>query len=81
MTKEFATRKDFHKVDSCFVIISSHGREAGKGVDAEIIGIDYKEDSITYENIYCSEIIELFTSKNCKELAGKPKVFIFQMCR
>ena len=81
LIKEFAARDDFHKVDSSFVIISSHGREAGKGIDGEVLGIDYEAGSQSYEKIYCSDIIEHFTTANCKHLAGKPKVFIFQMCR
>ncbi|XP_033220397.1 caspase-2-like isoform X2 [Belonocnema kinseyi] len=79
--KAFAARNDFHKVDSCFVIISSHGREAGKGADGEVLGTDFQAGSQSYEKIFCSEIVEYFTTANCPKLAGKPKVFIFQMCR
>ncbi|XP_051163975.1 caspase-6 [Leptopilina boulardi] len=80
--QEFAKKKEFLKVDSCFVIFSCHGKEAGKRWDAEIQTSECTINELpSNEKIYCSEIIEHFSSKNCPFLKGKPKVFIFQMCR
>lgn len=82
--QEFAKKKDFRSADSCFVVFSCHGFEAGKRWDAEVAASDshhQDEDPLPSEKLYCSEIIEYFSTKNCHDLRGKPKVFMFQMCR
>ncbi|XP_043481325.1 caspase Dronc [Leptopilina heterotoma] len=80
--QNFAKRKEFLNVDSCFVIFSCHGIEAGKRWDAEVQTSEWSEHSqVQKEKLYCSEIIEYFSSTNCPSLKGKPKVFMFQMCR
>ncbi|XP_015592707.1 caspase-9 isoform X2 [Cephus cinctus] len=73
--KEFA-QKDFTHVDSSFVIISSHG--------SQCTDTDFNNTLITGtdgDKISCDSIMEFFTASACPTLAGKPKVFIFQVCR
>lgn len=77
--KAFSKRPDLRRVDSAFIIISSHGDgEHGKQV-TEIQGIDYKLSE--YENVFCTDIIDYFTAAQCPLLQNKPKIFIFQTCR
>lgn len=66
-TAEETARLDHTDNDCLLVVILSHG---GRGV---IYANDtsYKLDSIW----------SLFTNKNCKSLAGKPRLFIVQACR
>ncbi|XP_046836759.1 caspase-3-like [Vespa crabro] len=77
--KTFSQRKDLQNVDSCFVIISSHGKK-GEENYTEIEGVDYYTGH-KCTKVFCSDIIDCFTSEACPYLAGKPKVFIFQLCR
>ncbi|XP_044731660.1 caspase Dronc-like [Chrysoperla carnea] len=62
------------EVDSCFVIVMSHGGEDRS-----------PEETIfwTHDNykIKASEIIESFSNSNCVLLQDKPKIIIFQVCR
>ncbi|KAK2583366.1 hypothetical protein KPH14_009359 [Odynerus spinipes] len=80
--KNFSQREDLQKVHSCFVIVSSHGKK-GKENYTEIEGVDYYPDQSPQKctSVFCSDIIDCFTSEACPYLAGKPKVFIFQLCR
>ncbi|XP_011168320.1 caspase-1 isoform X2 [Solenopsis invicta] len=80
--KEFSKNKDLKFVDSCFVIITSHGTE-DEDNNTEIQGIDYHNASrqANYEKVLCTEICDYFTAEACEQLAGKPKIFIFQLCR
>lgn len=80
--KSFSQHKDLQKVNSCFVIVSSHGKK-GKENFTEIEGVDYYPDQNPQKctKVFCSDIIDCFTSEACPYLAGKPKVFIFQLCR
>lgn len=85
--KQFSKRDDLEKVDSCFVIVTSHGTEAQDSKDkennTEIQGIDYSSVSkqANYEKVLCDEIYNHFTAEACPQLAEKPKIFIFQVCR
>lgn len=83
IVREFAERNDFREVDSCFVIFSCHGFGTSKEWDAEIAASNYDPSNRppSNERIYCSEIVDYFSSTNCPHLIGKPKVFFFQMCR
>ena len=58
------------KIDhpSVVLVFMSHGNERGiYGIDSEIVEVE--------------EIKEMFSGKNCPQLAGKPKIMIFQACR
>ena len=77
--KKFSESPKFRKVDSAFVIISAHGNgEIGQQA-TEILGIDYT--SHFYKKVYCTDIIDYFSSEECPNLQGKPKIFVFQTCR
>ncbi|XP_011703913.1 PREDICTED: caspase Nc isoform X1 [Wasmannia auropunctata] len=80
--KEFSKRDDLRKVDSCFVIITSHGTGDEEN-NTEIQGTDYHNASRqgNYEKVLCSEVCDYFTAEACPQLAEKPKIFIFQLCR
>jgi hypothetical protein len=54
--------------DSLILMIISHGH------DEKVIGFDEKDLRI-------SEIVDIFSEKNCKELSRKPKIFFFNCCR
>ncbi|XP_011639443.1 caspase Dronc isoform X2 [Pogonomyrmex barbatus] len=79
--QEFSKREDLRKVDSCFVIITSHGTEDEEN-NTEIQGTDYHSARQTnYEKLLCTEVCDYFTTEACPQLAEKPKIFIFQLCR
>ncbi|XP_020286257.1 caspase Dronc isoform X2 [Pseudomyrmex gracilis] len=80
--KTFSKRDDLTKVDSCFVIVTSHGTE-DKENNTEIQGTDYHSASkqTNYEKVLCSDICDYFTVESCPQLANKPKIFVFQLCR
>lgn len=77
--KEFSKRDDLRKVDSCFVIVTSHGTEDEES-NTEIQGTDYHSQT-NYEKVLCAEVWDYFTTEACPQLAEKPKIFIFQLCR
>ncbi|XP_076180521.1 death regulator Nedd2-like caspase isoform X2 [Ptiloglossa arizonensis] len=81
--KEFSKCEDLRKVDSCFVIISSHGSIDADCEITKIEGVDYNPESKVQNSktVSCMDILGLFTAKVCSDLAGKPKIFIFQLCR
>jgi hypothetical protein len=54
--------------DSLIVMIISHGH------DEKVIGFDGNDLRIT-------EIVDIFSERNCKELSRKPKIFFFNCCR
>ncbi|XP_014470769.1 PREDICTED: caspase-3-like [Dinoponera quadriceps] len=77
--KKFSKREELANVDSCFVIISSHGRENEVNHGTEILGVDTGQKDA--EKVFCDEILDYFTVDACSKMAGKPKIFIFQLCR
>ncbi|XP_046144715.1 caspase-1-like [Osmia bicornis bicornis] len=81
--KEFSQLKELRKVDSCFIFISSHGNTNTEYEVTEIQGVDYNPDSKerNYKTVLCTDILHNFTAEACPHLAGKPKIFIFQLCR
>ncbi|EFN73736.1 Caspase Nc [Camponotus floridanus] len=85
--KTFSKHDDLGKVDSCFVIVTSHGTEDKNSKDkennTEIQGLDFSTVSKqeNYEKVLCEGIYDYFTAEACPQLAGKPKIFIFQLCR
>jgi hypothetical protein len=70
---------ELRRVDSAFVIISSHGSGKLGHQETEILGIDY--NLIGYKKVVCTKLMNYFTAEHCRNLSGKPKVFIFQTCR
>ncbi|KAL6433837.1 hypothetical protein ACFW04_005813 [Cataglyphis niger] len=84
---KFSRSDDLKKVDSCFVIFTSHGTEDKNAEDkennTEIQGTDYSSASsqTNYEKVMCTDICDYFTAEACPQLAEKPKIFIFQLCR
>jgi hypothetical protein len=54
--------------ESLIVMIISHGR------DEKVVGFDGNDLRIT-------EIVDIFSEKNCKALSRKPKLFFFNCCR
>ncbi|XP_003704195.1 death regulator Nedd2-like caspase [Megachile rotundata] len=81
--KQFSQLKELRKVDSCFIIISSHGNVNTEYEVTEIHGVDYNPDSKkhNYKTVLCTDILNNFTVEACPHLAEKPKIFIFQLCR
>ncbi|XP_043258768.1 caspase-6-like isoform X1 [Colletes gigas] len=81
--KEFSQHQDLRKVDSCFVIVSSHGSVSAHTEITEIEGVDYNPESKVENSkrVLCVDILDYFTAQVCPHLAGKPKIFIFQLCR
>ncbi|XP_078033623.1 death regulator Nedd2-like caspase isoform X2 [Augochlora pura] len=81
--REFSQQKQLRKVDSCFVIISSHGNVNSQYETTEIECVDNipGSDVQNAKTVLCKDILEYFTAEACPRLAGKPKIFIFQLCR
>lgn len=71
--------RELRKVDSAFIIISSHGDGEHGRQKTEIKGTDYQLSD--YEDVHCTDIIDYFTAEECPYLKEKPKIFIFQTCR
>ena len=66
--RNFATNSDHNRMDSCVVVVLTHGEyDQLLGVDGEPIN----------QHIFLS----CFNANNSPDLAGKPKIFIFQACR
>lgn len=66
--KVFAEKAGHAHVDSCVVIILSHGNEQGiLGVDERVVKVD--------------DVVACLDRDGCPDLCGKPKLFILQACR
>ncbi|XP_042874475.1 caspase-1-like isoform X2 [Penaeus japonicus] len=67
--REFRSNEELASVDSCIVIVMSHGRD--------------EKSFYTSDNQFLSvnEVVERFSNRECPALKGKPKIFIFQYCR
>ena len=61
--------EDHSESNALFVIVMSHG-----GDHDTVLGVDER-------NITVEEMMSEFKAARCKTLEGKPKVFIFQVCR
>ncbi|XP_022256372.1 caspase-2-like [Limulus polyphemus] len=68
LTKKFSEKPEHEEVDSCVVIILSHG-------DYNII---YGSDA---EKVQLDTILNFFNNDNCQRLRGKPKMFFIQACQ
>ncbi|XP_076044408.1 caspase-2-like isoform X2 [Oratosquilla oratoria] len=67
--EEFSELPELADVDSCIVVIMSHGHDEKSF---------YTHDNQVVRN---EEVIDYFNNRNCPNLKGKPKIFIFQHCR
>ncbi|KAK4327535.1 hypothetical protein Pmani_002016 [Petrolisthes manimaculis] len=67
--ERFRDQKILEEVDSLVVIFMSHGRKGD---------VFYTSDD---EEMTCEEVIESFSNSLCPAVCGKPKLFMFQMCR
>ena len=66
--KEFAQLGDHYSLDSCAVVLLTHGLEGQiYGVDAKLVNL--------------SEVFGFFDGDICPSLKGKPKFFLVQACR
>ncbi|CAL4169370.1 unnamed protein product, partial [Meganyctiphanes norvegica] len=65
----FTRDPELQEVDSCIVIIMSHGCDG--------------RSFYTSDNHYLpiNDVLEKFNNSQCPALMGKPKIFIFQFCR
>eukprot|EP00092_Neocalanus_flemingeri_P029028 GFUD01031513.1.p1 GENE.GFUD01031513.1~~GFUD01031513.1.p1 ORF type:complete len:298 (+),score=88.09 GFUD01031513.1:122-1015(+) len=66
----FSDLDDHLASDMAVVCICSHGLDNGKIITSDCKEIDVRED-----------IMRKFNNEECKNLKGKPKMFIFQACR
>jgi len=66
--RKFAQLSNHKSVDSCVVVISSHG------VTGRIVGTDN-------EFLFMEDILDEFNNVNSPHLMGKPKLFFVQACR
>ncbi|KAI8501662.1 luteolysis [Branchiostoma belcheri] len=66
--RAFSQRKEHRRVDSCVVVLMSHGDE----------GVIYGTDDIP---VQLDDIFGMFDNKNCPSLMEKPKMFFIQACR
>ena len=66
--KNFAKLEFHNDVDSCIVVLLSHG------VDGAIVGSDC-------ENVPLQDLFLYFDGQNCPKLLRKPKLFFIQACR
>lgn len=57
------------EVSMSVVVVMSHGMRDGKILDSD------------GKYVKVEEIVEKFTSENCRALDRKPKLFLFQACR
>ncbi|CAL4087714.1 unnamed protein product, partial [Meganyctiphanes norvegica] len=67
--KHFKKDPELKNVDSCIVIIMSHGCDEKSF---------YTKD---HETMQIDDIVRKFSNSYCPVLIGKPKIFIFQYCR
>ncbi|XP_071145023.1 caspase-2-like [Mytilus edulis] len=66
--QKFSELPDHQNADACVVCLLSHGEEG------YIFGTDGRK-------IFLDNIMSLFENGHCKDLRGKPKIFIIQACR
>ncbi|KAK1158377.1 caspase-1-like [Acipenser oxyrinchus oxyrinchus] len=69
----FSQREEHTKSDSTFVVLMSHG--VRDGICGKL-SKDEKTDILKTDKIF-----DIFNTKNCAGLRGKPKVIIIQACR
>ncbi|XP_067659056.1 caspase-9-like isoform X2 [Haliotis asinina] len=72
--REFARQCRWDQVDSCVVVILTHG-----GNDQRMYGTDGWFNNNNF--ITNRDLFDTFGSNNCPILQGKPKLFLIQACR
>ncbi|XP_071109654.1 caspase-6-like [Haliotis cracherodii] len=72
--KEFAKTCPWSQVDSCVVVILTHGSDAQR-----MYGTDGNFDNCNF--ITNRDLFDIYGSSNCPGLQGKPKFFLIQACR
>lgn len=78
----FSKKQELRSVDSCFVIISSHGNKNAEYEVSEIECVPESDySSLKKDTVLCKDILKYFTAEACPYLAEKPKTFILQLCR
>jgi hypothetical protein len=68
-------RKSLAKTEAFVLMIISHGQ------NEQVIGVDFFDKLDQNDTISISEIIDLFSEKNCPHLRQSPKLFFFNCCR
>lgn len=72
LIRKLAAWNELQKFDCFILAVLSHGD--GNEVTSSVQFLDHQ----TYET---SDILNQFNNFNCKQLIGKPKVFLFPFCR
>ncbi|XP_018324424.1 caspase-3-like [Agrilus planipennis] len=70
----FKSNKRLKEYDVCIVVVMSHGN-GGIGSDSTVIVCSNNE------TVETNWIVTQFDGINCRDLLGKPKIFVFQCCR
>jgi hypothetical protein len=68
-------KKSLAKTEAFVLMIISHGQ------NEEVIGVDFFNKSDKKDTIPISEIVDIFSEKNCPHLRQSPKLFFFNCCR
>lgn len=71
--KAFAARPEHKSSDSTFLVLMSHGIQAG------ICGKKYSEE--VPDVLEVNTVFQILNTLNCPSLKDKPKVIIIQACR
>ena len=72
--RNFSKKSSLKNVDIAIMVVMSHGTKNTTLGGTEVFGLD--EQGVNVE-----ELIEIFNETDCKYMANKPKIFIFQCCR
>jgi hypothetical protein len=68
-------RKSLAKTEAFVLMIISHGQ------NEQVIGVDFLNKLDQNDTISISDIIDIFSEKNCPHLRQSPKLFFFNCCR
>lgn len=68
---DYCNNSSLKDVDINITVIMSHGN----GINNTYV------ETIDRQALELEWVVEQFNSKNCRYLANKPKIFIFQCCR
>jgi hypothetical protein len=68
-------KKSLAKTEAFVLMIISHGQ------NEQVIGVDFFDKLDENDLISISEIVDIFSEKNCPHLRQSPKLFFFNCCR